>query len=103
MSELDKAKAALLRVLEQLDRAVEDLGVQPDRVDLVVVYDLGYDAGEEGWHDVGGWVATPSPSWAQESLLRHAARVHRSAMYAVDDDEPPLEGEDELGDEDDED
>jgi hypothetical protein len=85
--ELAKARATLLRALEQLDAAQGELGAKPDRVDLVVVYSLGFD-GPGGWHHISGWVASPGPKWSHLSLLEHAADAHESAMGTIDDDPP---------------
>lgn len=81
--ELAKARATLLRALEQLDKAEIDLGDEPDRVDLVVAYDMGFND-EDGWHHVGGWAASPGPKWAHSALLDYAAEAH----YLAIDDEP---------------
>lgn len=72
-SAIQKAKDTLLRVLDQLEAAERDLGREPDRVDLCVVYSMGHDEPQGGYHEVGGWASTPGPSWMHGALLRRAA------------------------------
>lgn len=88
---ISKAKDTLLRALEQLERAEEDLGGEPERVDLVVVYSIGLDhEGDGAWHEVGGWASTAGPKWLHAAMLRRAADAQDDQARAVDDggDEP---------------
>lgn len=86
MSALDEARAALLRALDQLDGAQEDLGACPERADLVVVYAIGRTTDDSGaYHDVGGWSSTPGPKWLHAAMLRRAADAQDEAARAVDD------------------
>jgi hypothetical protein len=91
MSEsVSKAKATLLRALDQLERAEGDLGTEPERVDLIVVYSIGYDdTGDGAWQEVGGWSSTPGPKWLHAALLDRCARSFREASepYAQDDED----------------
>lgn len=88
--EISRARATLLRVLDQLEKAEEDLGGPVERADLVIVYAIGRNQ-PDGWHDVGGWVSTPGPKWAQAALLRMAADAQDEAVYGKDD--PPEDDE----------
>jgi hypothetical protein len=91
-SAIDKAKATLLRALDQLEQAEQDLGTAPERVDLCVVYSIGFDhEGDGSWHEVGGWASTAGPRWL------HAAMLRRGAI-AFDADDPVVEPEDDDGD-----
>jgi hypothetical protein len=82
------AKDTLLRALEQLQKAEEDLEVPAQRVDLVVVYSIGADLGDGAWHEVGGWATTTGPKWLHAALLRRAAQAFDgNGPMAVDDDE----------------
>jgi hypothetical protein len=85
MSAVDKAKDTLLRALDELERAEQDLGQEPERVDLVVIYSIGYDDGDGAWQEVGGWAATAGPKWIHVVMLRRAADAQEEAMYAQDD------------------
>lgn len=84
-----EAKAALLRALDELDAAERDLGREPDRVDLVVVYALGAQI-NDGWQHITGWACTPGPKWAHAALLRRAADAHDEA--AISEDTEPDDG-----------
>lgn len=80
MSEqLNKAKDTLLNALDALDRASKQLEGPADRVDLVVVYDAGRSMGDGSWEHVGGWAATPGPTWAHLSLLEMAIESQKAA------------------------
>lgn len=87
MSAIDKAKDALLRALDQLEQAQADLGGEPDRVDLVVVYSIGRQENDSAWHEVGGWSSTAGPKWLHIAILRRAADAQEDAIVAVDDDD----------------
>lgn len=91
MSAISKAKDTLLRTLDALEGAEDDLGGVPDRVDLVVTYSIGRDVGEGGWHEVGGWASTAGPKWLHAAMLRRAADAQDEASRARDD------GDDEDG------
>lgn len=78
MSEaLNKAKDTLLNALDALDKAAKQLDGPADRVDLVAVYDVGRSMGDGNWEHVGGWAATPGPSWTHFSLLEMAIEAQR--------------------------
>jgi hypothetical protein len=93
MSEsVGKAKATLLRALDQLERAEQDLAAEPERVDLIVVYSIGFDDEGDGvWHEVGGWAATAGPKWLHAALLDRCSVSFREAseVAARDDDPDP--------------
>jgi hypothetical protein len=83
---VQKAKDTLLRALDQLEKAEQDLGAEPERVDLVVVYSIGYDDTDDGaWHEIGGWTATAGPKWVHAKLMERAAMSFNDASMAVDD------------------
>lgn len=82
-----EARDALLRALDQLERAQEDLGGPPERVDLVVTYSIGRDTGDGAWHEVGGWSSTGGPKWMHAAMLRRAADAQDEAAR-TEDDEP---------------
>jgi hypothetical protein len=84
---LAQAKGVLLNALEQLEKAEEDLGGEPERVDLVVTYSLGRNEEGSGWHEIGGWACTSGPKWLHASLLRRAADAQDDSIVAQDDDE----------------
>lgn len=87
MSAIARAKDTLLRALDQLEQAEHDLGGEPERVDLVVVYSIGLDhEGDGAWHEVGGWAATAGPKWLHAAMLRRAADAQDDAARAVDDE-----------------
>jgi hypothetical protein len=91
---VSKAKATLLRALEQLEKAEGDLDAEPARVDLVVVYSVGYEHNGGGsWHEVAGWASTAGPKWLHAALLRRAATSLDAAGVAIDD-EPDTDGPD---------
>lgn len=90
MSDIAKAKAALLRALDQLEQAEADLGSEPDRVDLVVIYTIGRDDGD-AWDGISGWSSTAGPKWLHAAMLRRAADALEDADRAVDD-EPEDDG-----------
>jgi hypothetical protein len=91
-----KAKDVLLRALEQVEKAEEELGEEADRADLVVVYSIGRDdEGDGAWHEVGGWACTAGPKWMHAAMLRRAADAHDDAARSVND------GEEDDGDDDD--
>lgn len=83
---INQAKDALLRALEQLELAEADLEGEADRCDLVVVYSVGRDEGDGGWHEVGGWASTGGPKWLHAAMLRRAADANDGAYIAVDDE-----------------
>jgi hypothetical protein len=84
---LDKARETLLNALDALNGAAEKLEGPADRVDLVVVYDVGRDMGDGGWEHVGGWAATPGPTWTHFSLLEKAIAAQREIDKPIEDDE----------------
>lgn len=86
---VEEARAALLRALEELDKAEAELDGPADRVDLVVVYAVGRRHEDGEWHDVGGWSSTPGPKWAHAALLQRAADANLDAVSAVDDEDQP--------------
>lgn len=83
---IEDAKATLLRALEQLENAKEELEGEPERCDLVVIYAIGR-RGPDDWHDIAGWSSTPGPKWIHAALLRRAAEAQEEAIVAVDDEE----------------
>lgn len=83
-----QAKDTLLRALDELEKAQATLEAPPDRVDLVVIYSIGRDLGEGGWHEVGGWATTPGPNWLTAALLERAAKAFKDDENAIGDDEP---------------
>lgn len=94
---ISKAKDTLLRALEELEAAEADLEAVPDRVDLIVIYSLGRDLGDGGWHEIGGWASTPGPEWAKHALLKRAAKAHKDDAEALgnepdEPDDPPTFG-----------
>lgn len=90
---LDDAKATLLRALEHIEEAEKELNGRAERCDLVVVYSIGFDAGDE-WEEIGGWAATSGPKWMHAALLRRAADAQSEAVIAVDDESDDDEDED---------
>jgi hypothetical protein len=101
MSEaINEAKEALLRALDQLDKAEQDLDGPVQRVDLIVTYSIGADLGEGGWHEISGWSSTPGPKWLYAALLRRAAEAQEATYIArdieaeldddADFDDPPM-------------
>lgn len=86
MTAIQEARDALVRALEQLDLAEEDLAAEPDRVDLVVVYSMGRDRDDGAWHEVGGWSSTAGPKWLHAAMLRRAADAQDDAARTVDDE-----------------
>ena len=87
MSAVAKAKDTLLRALDQLEQAEQDLEAEPDRVDLVVVYSIGSEQDDGAWHEIGGWASTAGPKWLHAALLRRAADANDDAARAVDDED----------------
>lgn len=85
-SAVAKAKDTLLRALDQLEQAESDLDGAVDRVDLVVVYSIGTDLGDGGWHEVGGWSTTAGPKWLHAALMRRAAESFDDAAMTLDDE-----------------
>lgn len=86
MSAIEGAKATLLRTLEALEGAEENLGAVPERVDLVVIYSIGHVAEDDGsWEEVGGWSATPGPKWMHAAMLARAAEAFDPGIEAEDD------------------
>lgn len=83
----DRARETLVRALDELDGAIADLGHEPERVDVVVTYSLGYADDAGAWRDVGGWACTPGPKWAHAALLTRAADAQADAAHAVDDED----------------
>ncbi len=87
MSAISAAKDTLLRALDQLEGAEGDLGAEPTRVDLVVVYSIGRETDDDGaWHQVGGWSSTAGPKWLHAAMLRRAADAQDYEARAVDDE-----------------
>lgn len=82
---IEDARETLLRALEQIDKAEDELGGAAERCDLVVVYSIGREEGS-AWHDIGGWASTHGPIWVHAALLRRAADSYDDATTAVDDD-----------------
>jgi hypothetical protein len=81
-----EAKATLLRALEQLEAAENDLGAEADRCDLVVIYSMGRSNEEDDWEEVAGWAATAGPKWMHAAMLRRAADAQQDAVEARDDE-----------------
>lgn len=81
-----QAKDTLLRALEELEDAESALTVEPDRVDLVVVYSIGKAMGDGAWHEVGGWASTPGPKWMHAAMLRRGAEAFDESAVAIDDE-----------------
>lgn len=69
----DDARATLLRALEQIEQAENELGDGGEVRHLVVVYSATKTLEDGGCHEVGGWCATTDPTWIQAALLRRAA------------------------------
>jgi len=69
----DRARATLLRALEEFDAALGELDILPDRIDLCVVYSIGAEQEDGSFHEIGGWASTSAPQWAHAALLRRAA------------------------------
>ncbi len=85
---VQKAKDTLLRALDELTEAEQALEAAPDRVDLIVVYSIGREAGQDGaWHEVGGWASTAGPKWMQAAMLRRTAQAFEVDAVAVDSDD----------------
>jgi hypothetical protein len=85
---MDDARSTLLRALDQLGKASDELGGPADRADLVVIYSVGrHDEDDGAWHEVGGWSSTAGPKWLHAALLRRAADANDDAVSAVDDDD----------------
>jgi hypothetical protein len=89
---VDDARATLLRALDELGKATDELDGPAERADVVVIYSVGRSAPDDGraWHEVGGWACPSGPKWVHAALLRRAADAQDDAARAVDD-----EGEDE--------
>ena len=86
-SAIGQAQETLLRALDQLESAEEDLEDAPERVDLVVIYSIGRDdQGDGSWFGVRGWAATSGPKWLHAALLRRAARSFDDAVEARDNE-----------------
>lgn len=85
---IQRAKDALLNALDQLERAEQDLGVEPERVHLVVTYEVAALEDSGSWHSIGGWASTPGSKWEHAALLRRAADAQSESErpYAQDDD-----------------
>jgi hypothetical protein len=84
-----KAKDTLLRALEQLEQAEQDLSAEPERVDLIVVYSIGHDnVGNGAWHEVGGWASTAGPKWLHAAMLDRASRAFKDDEPYAQDHEP---------------
>ena len=73
-----EAKDTLLRALEQLEQAEQDLNAQPERVDVIVIYSIGRNQDDE-WHEIAGWSATGGPKWVHAALLQRAADAQHQA------------------------
>lgn len=84
---ISKAKDTLLRALDQLEDAQTTLEAPPDRVDLIVIYSIGRDLGDGGWHEVSGYATTANPDWAKVALLERAAKAFQ-VDETVEPDEP---------------
>jgi len=69
---ISRAKDTLLRALDQIEQAEQDLDAEPERVDLIVVYSIGSDDAE-AWNEVSGWASTAGPEWLFAALMRRAA------------------------------
>lgn len=85
------ARATLLRALEQIEAAEQDLEGTAERCDLCVVYSIGRTTDDQGaWHEVGGWASTSGPTWMHTALLRRAADAKDDDTYGYnpsDDDD----------------
>ena len=96
MSAVSKAKDTLLRALDQLEEAEQTLEADPDQVDLIVVYSIGREDGENGaWHEVGGWASTAGPKWLHAAMMRRAAQSFDDAALAQDNEEDNEEDDEE--------
>jgi hypothetical protein len=85
---VDDARAALLRALDELGQATEELGGPAERADVVVIYSIGRSADDENaWHEVGGWASTGGPKWLHAAMCRRAADAQDEAARAIDDDD----------------
>jgi hypothetical protein len=86
---IDDARATLLRALDELGKATDELGGPADRADVVVIYSVGRKVPDDdgAWHEVGGWACTSGPKWVHAAMLRRAADAQDDAARAVDDDE----------------
>lgn len=82
-----RAKDTLLNALEKLQKAEEDLGREPERVHLVVTYEVGVLEDDGAWHSIGGWAATPGSKWEHAALLHRAANAQDDVTFARDDDD----------------
>lgn len=87
MSAIGKAKDTLVRALDELEAAETELGREPDRVDLVVTYSIGYEEQGGAWHEIGGWACTAGPKWLHAAMLRRSADAQNEAARATDDEE----------------
>lgn len=80
-----QARDTLLRALEQLEQAETDLGTEPTRVDLIVIYSIGYESHED-WNEISGWACTPGPKWLHAALLQRAADAQHNDIIPADDE-----------------
>lgn len=89
MAGIDKARGILLRALDQLEKAEQDLGGEVERVDLVVIYSLGREVDGEPpvWEEIRGYTQTPGPKWVHAKLMERAAEAYDTSDVAVDDED----------------
>jgi hypothetical protein len=83
---LAQAKDALLRALEQLERAEDEIGGPAERVDLVVVFSAGREVGDR-WEAYDGWSVTAGPKWVHVALLDRTAQGLDNPVGALDDED----------------
>ena len=88
MSTTTEAKDTLLRALEQLEQAEQDLQGPPERVDVIVIYSIGRNQDDE-WHEIAGWSATGGPKWvhARYSNAQPTPNTPASSPTTSTDDE----------------
>ena len=84
-SAINKAKAILLTALDQLEQAEQSLGQEPERVDLIVIYEIGRDT-PTAWESISGWASTPGPKWMHSAMLQRAADAQHDAASAIDNE-----------------
>ena len=87
MSGSADARATLLRALEQIEEAERDLGDGGEVRYLCVVYSATKDLGDDGTHEVGGWVNTSEPLWLHAAMLRRCADSLDVSARDEDDDD----------------
>jgi hypothetical protein len=83
------ARAALLRALDELGKATEELDGPAERADVVVIYSVGRSAPDDdgAWQEVGGWSSTSGPKWLHAAMCRRAADAQDDAARAIDDED----------------